>query len=106
MFKHVFTVLFAAAATTAVAQTEAMPAPVYDPQGRLIPYDVRPEPPPEVVSPRASSKAGAKAGKKAAKKTGKKASKKKRNKKASKQKAGARKPKGARAGKRPTAKSR
>lgn len=73
MSKYVFPVLLAAAAATAAAQSEGPPAPVYDPQGRLIPYDVKPEPQVETPPRASSAKPGAKAGKKKAgkKKSGK-----------------------------------
>lgn len=64
MFKCVFPVLFAAAAATASAQPEGRLAPVYDPQGRLIPYDGKPEPRVETPPSASSAKAGPKAGKK------------------------------------------
>lgn len=66
MSKYVFPVLLAAAAATATAQSEGPPAPVYDPQGRLIPYDVKPEPQVETPPRASSAKPGAKAGKKKA----------------------------------------
>lgn len=64
MLKCVFPVLFAAAAATASAQPEGRLAPVYDPQGRLIPYDGKPEPRVETPPSASSAKAGPKAGKK------------------------------------------
>lgn len=64
LFKCVFPVLFAAAAATASAQPEGRLAPVYDPQGRLIPYDGKPEPRVETPPSASSAKAGPKAGKK------------------------------------------
>lgn len=81
MFKYAFPVFFAAVAATASAQPEMLPAPVYDPQGRLIPYDVKPEPQAEMpsrASPKASAKAGKKTGKTSKKKTAKKTSGKKK----------------------------
>lgn len=56
MSKYLFPLLFLIAATTAAAQPETPPAPVYDPQGRLIPYDVRKDEAPAVVPARASDK--------------------------------------------------
>lgn len=56
MSKYLFPLLFLIAAATAAAQPETPPAPVYDPQGRLIPYDVRKDEAPAVVPARASDK--------------------------------------------------
>ncbi|HEY1077159.1 MAG TPA: hypothetical protein VGE56_05435 [Rhodocyclaceae bacterium] len=62
MSKYLFPLLFLFAAATVSAQPETPPAPVYDPQGRLIPYDVRKDEPP-VVAPARSSDKPVKAGK-------------------------------------------
>jgi hypothetical protein len=42
--KYLLPFMFFLAATGVSAQPEARPTPVYDPLGRLIPYDVKPEP--------------------------------------------------------------
>ncbi|MDE2600525.1 MAG: hypothetical protein KGL40_12970 [Rhodocyclaceae bacterium] len=59
MFKYLFPLVTCLVVTAVSAQSEAAPAPVYDPQGRLIPYDAhKPEPQAEPVPPpRASAKA-------------------------------------------------
>lgn len=103
MFKCVFPVLFAAAAATASAQPEGRLAPVYDPQGRLIPYDGKPEPRVETPPSASSAKAGPKAGKK--KSAQRKAAQAKKP-KAKKPKAAASKKSRASAAKRSSVKSR
>lgn len=103
LFKCVFPVLFAAAAATASAQPEGRLAPVYDPQGRLIPYDGKPEPRVETPPSASSAKAGPKAGKK--KSAQRKAAQAKKP-KAKKPKAAASKKSRASAAKRSSVKSR
>ena len=83
MFKWLFPLFFLMVAATAQAQPQPPSGPLYDPQGRLIPYD----PPSEASeTPRPASKPKASAKKKSGSKSG--ASAKGKSKKAATKKPG------------------
>ena len=83
MFKWLFPLFFLMVAVTAQAQPQPPSGPLYDPQGRLIPYD----PPAEVnETPRPASKPKASAKKKSGSKSA--ASAKGKSKKAATKKSG------------------
>lgn len=69
MFKWLFPLLFLIAAGAVQAQPQAPSGPLYDPQGRLIPYD--PSSPDALETPRPASKPKASAKKSKAKAKGK-----------------------------------